>query len=92
MWSAVWSGLLLVFLLIIFRTKDRKLYLLYFLFGMIFGFYFDAISVYFHYYTYADLFFKVVGVPLSMTIAEGFAVVITVRLFEFPKETVGNFS
>ena len=81
-WSGIFIVLLIVFLIIIYKTKNRKLYLLYFLFAAIFGFYFDGLSVFLNYYTYADLFLKIKGIPITMTIAEGFAVVITIKMFE----------
>ena len=81
-WSGIFLVLLIVFLSILYKAKKRKMYLLLFIFGMVFGFYFDTLSVAMGYYSYAQLFLKVFGVPLSMTIAEGFSVVIAVRIFE----------
>lgn len=82
-WYGIWTGLLLVFLLVLRSSRDRRFPLLHFGFGCVFGFYFDATSVALGYYTYADLGLMVAGVPLSMTLAEGFAVAITARLYAF---------
>ena len=56
---------------------------------MLFGFCFDVISVSQGYYTYPELFINIFGVPLTMTIAEGFSVAITVKLFETGKYLFG---
>lgn len=48
---------------------------------MIFGFYFDIVSFMNGYYSYPDIFYVyLLGVPLTMTIAEGFAVAITIKM------------
>lgn len=83
LWLGTWIILLIIFLIIVYRAKNRKLYLLYFIFGMAFGFYFDMVSFTLGYYSYPGFFpMKVLGLPLSMTIAEGFCVVIVIRIFE----------
>lgn len=87
-WSGIWLVLLIVFLVILYKEKNRKLYFLYFLFAMIFGLYFDTISVAFGYYSYSYLFVNIFGVPLSMTIAEGFSIVIVIRLFEIVRHYI----
>lgn len=91
LWSLIWISLFIVFLFILYKERDRKLYLIYFFFGMIFGFYFDFVSFTFGYYSYPDLYlFELFGIPLSMTIAEGFSVVITIKIFEKIKDTLEN--
>lgn len=85
-WSIIWSILLLAFLFILYKSENKKLYLMYFVFGMVFGFYFDIFSVTFGYYSYGDLFIKIADVPLSMTAAEGFAVAITIGLYNFVRD------
>jgi len=53
---------------------------------MLFGFYFDVFSFMNGYYSYPDIFpVTIFGLPLSMTIAEGFSVVIVIRAFELGK-------
>ncbi len=85
-WSGIWLVLLAAFMVILYKERDRKLYFLYFIFGMVLGFYFDIFSFTFGYYSYAGFFpVKIFGLPLSMTIAEGFAVVITIKIFEILK-------
>ena len=87
-WSLIWLILFVAFFVILYTEKRKKLYFLYFIFGMIFGFYFDSISIISGYYSYPELFISVHGVPLSMTIAEGFSVVITIRIFEIVKSAL----
>jgi uncharacterized membrane protein YoaT (DUF817 family) len=83
LWYGIFSVLLASFLFIIYKEKNRKLYLLYFLTGMAFGLYFDIVSFTSGYYSYPDFYpMKISGLPLSMTIAEGFSVAITMKLFE----------
>ncbi len=90
-WYAIWLSLLIVFSIVLHRPDNRKLYFLYFIFGMLFGFYFDLLSVAFGYYSYPDLLTNVFGVPLSVTLAEGFAVAITMKLFEMIKSRFRGF-
>jgi len=87
-WSGIFAALAAAYLVILYREKDRKLYSLYFIFGMVFGFYFDAVSVAEGYYAYPELFVNILGVPLAITMAEGFSVAITIRLFEFLRKCV----
>ena len=89
-WTFIFIALMIAFSLIIFKSKYRKLYLLYFIFGMIFGFCFDSLSVFLNYYTYAELYLNIIGVPITVTIAEGFAVVITIKIFEKIKDLLEN--
>ncbi|MBI3036974.1 hypothetical protein HYY73_04475 [Candidatus Woesearchaeota archaeon] len=86
--AAVWYGLfavlLLCYLAIQLTVKDRRRYFIYFLAGAVFGFYFDIFSFANGYYSYPD-FYKLTlfGLPVSMTLAEGFSVAITIYLYEF---------
>jgi hypothetical protein len=76
----------MAFSIILYKTKNKKLYILYFIFGIIFGFYFDIVSFTFGYYSYPDFFpFKLFGLPISMVLAEGFSIVITIKIFEIVK-------
>ena len=88
-WYGIWAALLATFAAILWREKKRKLYALYFAFGMAFGFYFDSLSVVFGYYSYAEIAPMVAGVPLSMTVAEGFAVAITIKASEALRRILG---
>jgi hypothetical protein len=73
-WYVVFLGLFFAFILVLLATRDKK-YLLYFVAGSIFGFYFDFFSFAFGYYSYPNIYVvTVLGLPLSMTIAEGFSV------------------
>ena len=79
----------MVFLVILQTAENRKKYLLYFVFGMLFGFYFDITSFTFGYYSYADFFlFKIFGLPITMTVAEGFSITITIKVFEITKNYI----
>ncbi|MBM3303671.1 MAG: hypothetical protein FJY76_01130 [Candidatus Aenigmarchaeota archaeon] len=84
-WSAIFLVLLAVYSLVLWKSKEKKLYILYFLFGILFGFYFDSISVMQGYYYYPELFINVLGVPITMVLAEGFSVAITIKIFEVAK-------
>ena len=50
-WTGIFAVLAAAFLTILYKEKDRKLFLLYFAFGAVFGFCFDAVSVAHGYYT-----------------------------------------
>ena len=79
----------MVFLVILHSSENRKKDLLYFIFGMLFGFYFDITSFTFGYYSYPDFFmFKIFGLPITMTIAEGFSITITMKVFEIAKNII----
>jgi hypothetical protein len=85
-WYGIWAVLLAGFLIILKMDRNRRAYFLYFFFGMAFGFYFDSVSFAMGYYSYPDIFPLVLfGLPVSMTIAEGFAVAITIWLYGFFK-------
>ena len=93
LWTMTWVSLFFIFLYIIYKENDKKLYLLYFLSGMVFGFYFDIVSLYMGYYSYPWFFpMYVFGIPISMTIAEGFSVVITIKIFQMLMHSVGKFT
>ena len=91
MWMGIFSLLLVAFLLSVWSTKKRGKYALYFVTGVVFGLYFDTISFFSGYYSYPDIFpVTFFGLPLSMTIAEGFSVAITIRAFEAVKVFLKN--
>lgn len=84
----LWLGLVLVLFLayvyILYSTKKKLNYFFYFLAGSILGFYFDIVSYTNNYYTYPDFYkFTLLGLPISMTLAEGFSVAITIYIFEY---------
>jgi hypothetical protein len=91
-WTGIFAVLGAAFLAVLWKEKDRKLFLLYFVFGMAFGLYFDAVSVAQGYYTYPELFINLSGVPLTMAIAEGFSVAITIKIFEAGKRLTKGFT
>lgn len=81
----------MVFVIILYESKNRKLFCLYFVCGMCFGFYFDIVSFTFGYYSYPDFFmFKIFGLPLTMIIAEGFSAAITMKVFDIAKGVIEN--
>jgi hypothetical protein len=87
LWYILFIILLVTYLVIQFRVKNKKKYLLFFISGMMLGFYFDLVSFINGYYSYPGFYtIKILNIPLSMTIAEGCSVVITIYLFEFLTE------
>ncbi|HIH31232.1 TPA: hypothetical protein HA235_00845 [Candidatus Woesearchaeota archaeon] len=76
-WYAILGILVLLFIVIIIYTK-KKDYLYYFIAGAIIGFYFDIVSVSQGYYLYHPYPPVIFGVPLTVTIAEGCAIAITI--------------
>lgn len=86
LWHVFFIVLLIGYSLILAKVKNKRTYVFYFLFGVLFGFYFDAISVWQNYYTYHYYFPSIFGVPLTVTLAEGFSVAITIYLYEFVKK------
>jgi len=66
--------------------KMEMRYLFYFIFGALLGFFvFDLPSVILGYYTYSTdpYLMPLFGVPLTIVLAEGFAVAITIFIYEF---------
>ncbi|MBI2580659.1 hypothetical protein HYV85_02525 [Candidatus Woesearchaeota archaeon] len=84
-WYVFFIALLIGYFLILAIVKNKRAYVLYFVFGVLFGFYFDLFSVSQNYYTYNYYFPSIFGVPLTVTLAEGFSVAITIYLYEFIK-------
>lgn len=92
LWYSLFTLLFAVFLYILYKAKNRKKYLLYFIFGSLFGFYFDTVSFNLGFYSYPGLYaIRIMGLPLSMTIAEGFSVSITIRIAEFFKDFLNKW-
>jgi len=83
-WYAIFAALLVSYLFIFRYVKAKRRYFFYFVAGSVLGYGFDLISFTNGYYYYPD-FYKVLlfSLPVSMTIAEGFAVAITIYLSEF---------
>jgi uncharacterized membrane protein YoaT (DUF817 family) len=82
-WYILFFILLMAYLLIQFNVKNKRKYFIYFLCGSILGFYFDIVSFTQGYYSYPDFYsITLLGLPLSMTLAEGFSVVITIYIVE----------
>jgi len=81
-WCMIWAALCIAYVVCAWTSGRKKLYLAYFLVGMAFGFYLDLASFISGYYSYPD-FYRIafLGIPLAMTVAEGFSVGITIRLF-----------
>jgi hypothetical protein len=86
LWLCIFVLLLAGFFAIMWSTNKRKTYFIYFLAGMLLGFYFDLASFVNGYYSYPGFYsMTLLGLPLTMTIAEGFSVTIVMRLFEYTK-------
>lgn len=78
----VFSLLLVAFLVVLHISKNRK-YFYYFVVGAIFGFYFDFISFTNGFYSYPSFYkLQILGIPFTMTLAEGFAVAILIFTVE----------
>jgi hypothetical protein len=92
-WNILCVILLVAYLVIQFTVKNKKKYFTYFISGMVFGFFFDIVSFTQGYYSYPT-FYKVtlLGLPVSMTIAEGFSVAIAMYIIEFVKRSYDNKS
>ena len=83
LWYGLFAVLLTAYLLIQFTVENKKKYFIYFMAGVILGFYFDIVSFMNGYYSYPDFYkFKILGLPFSMTLAEGFSVAIVIYLYE----------
>jgi hypothetical protein len=73
------------YLAIMVGEGNRRMYLLYFIAGSLIGFYFDSISISQGFYSYTPYGFTLLGMPVLITLGEGFAVAITVYVFEWLK-------
>ncbi len=83
-WYGMFAILLIAFLLILWKERDRR-WLYYMIAGSILGFFIDIVSFTYGYYTYPDFYLlPILGLPFSMTLAEGFSVAITIWLYERP--------
>ena len=83
-WYSSFAIFLAAFVFILWRERDPRFFL-YFVFGSIVAFFvFDAPSSHFGYYEYLTQHYLVsfLGVPLSMTIAEGFCIAIAIYMYE----------
>ncbi len=92
-WYAFFTLFLIGFISVMWVKRDLR-YFLYFIFGYVLGFaVFDLPSVLLGYYTYpASIYiFPIFGVPLTISLAEGFAVSIVVFIHEFLKEQSFKF-
>jgi hypothetical protein len=88
LWLGIFIVLLVVFLLCLRATNRKRKYMVYFFSGALLGFYFDIVSFTKGYYSYPNIFpLTIMGLPLSMTIAEGFSIVITMRIVEYVKSS-----
>ena len=81
LWYLMLGIIVAVYLAVLLRTKDKR-YLFYFIAGAAVGFYLDIVSVSQGYYTYHQYFPSVLGVPLSVTVAEGSSVAVTIFLYK----------
>ena len=79
-WTAFFILFGVAFFLILWKERDLK-YILYWVFGALFGFLFDISAVALGYYKYI-LLFQILGAPVTITIAEGFCIAITIYIFE----------
>ncbi len=80
MWTAFFTVFAIAFILILWMERDFR-YVLYWVFGALFGFLFDITAVALGHYKYL-LPLQILGAPVTVTIAEGFCIAITVYIFE----------
>ncbi len=82
-WHLIFVLLMISYLFIQLKVKAKRTYFVYFLSGSVLGFYFDFISFSNNYYSYPDFYgLTLFGLPITMTLAEGFSVAITMFIFE----------
>ena len=80
LWYGMFAIIAIAFACVLAYTKDKN-YIFYFITGAIVGFYLDIVSVSQGYYTYHQYFPSVFGVPVTVTVAEGCAIAITIFLY-----------
>lgn len=81
LWYAMMGAISLAFIGILLYTRNKK-YIAYFITGALVGFYLDFVSVSQGYYTYHPYFPFYLGVPLTVTVAEGCSIAITIFLYK----------
>jgi len=87
-WDILCVVLLVSYIAIQTTVKNKKKYFTYFVAGMVFGFFFDIVSFTNGYYTYPSFYrLTLLGLPISMTIAEGFSVAIAMYIIEFLRKS-----
>lgn len=79
-WYLIFAAISAGFVFCLRDKKSRKRYLAYAFFGSMFGFFADLVSFLNGYYSYPYYPVTVMGLPFSMTIAEGFSAAITIRV------------
>jgi hypothetical protein len=85
----LFSILFLGFLFVMIFSRNRKRVIVYACSGSILGFYFDYVSYTDGYYSYPSFYkITILGLPFTMTIAEGFAIVITIYLYYVARKVV----
>ena len=83
LWFALFAILGVWYAAILWNGNDKRAYLAYAIAGSLLGFYFDFVSFTSGYYTYHSFYQDTLfGIPLTMTLAEGFSVAITIWLFD----------
>jgi len=89
-WYAVFSAVAAAFLALLVMTGRRKEYLLFFVSGAALGFYFDLSSFMNGFYSYPGFYpVTIIGLPLTMTIAEGLSVAVTIRISQMLADRLG---
>lgn len=80
-WYIFFGVIILVYIGVLIYTKDKR-YLYYMLTGIVAGFYFDVISVSQNYYIYYPYPPVILGVPLTVTLAEGASIAIMIFVYK----------
>ena len=82
LWYGIFAILAAAFFIILWKERDR-VWLYYMVIGCFLGFFFDLVSFTNGYYTYPSFYpFTILGLPFTMTLAEGFSISITIWLYE----------
>ena len=82
MWTLTFAALVTGFISVLFITKEKRFFW-YFAWGAILGFLIDIVSVssgYYQYFLYPQ--YPGLGFPLTVSLAEGCAVSVTIFLFD----------
>jgi len=90
-WYLIFAAVSAGFVFCIKEKRSRKRYLAYAVFGSMLGFFADMVSFMNGYYSYPYYPVIILGLPFSMTIAEGFSAAITIKIAAESKKILESF-
>ncbi len=86
LWISMFFALMAGFLVCVKTAGNGRRHAIYFISGAVLGFYFDFVSLASGFYAYPSIYpLAILGIPVTMTIAEGFSVSITMRAAEITR-------